>query len=63
MILLMRVRRYVVLIIGWVSNSVYSILGALRSISQVLSYEVRFIFIVLILILLSERYTLIEFIK
>lgn len=63
MILLMRVIRYVVLIIGWVSNSVYSILGALRSISQVLSYEVRFIFIVLILILLSERYTLVDFIK
>lgn len=62
-ILLIRVGRYVILIMGWVSNSVYSILGALRSVSQVLSYEVRFIFIIMIFILLRERYSLIDFIK
>ena len=63
LILIIRVRRYILLLMGWSSNSIYSILGALRSIVQTLSYEVSFIFIVLILILLRERYTLIDFIK
>lgn len=62
-ILLIRMRRYVILLISWSSNSVYSMLGALRSVSQVLSYEVRFIFIVLIFIILRERYSLVDFVK
>lgn len=62
-ILLISVRRYLILLIGWSSNSVYSILGSLRSVAQVLSYEVRFIFIIFIFILLRERYSLIDFCK
>jgi len=58
-ILIIRMRGYVLIIIGWSSNSVYTILGALRSVAQALSYEVRFIFIVLILIILREGYTLV----
>ena len=63
LILFIRISRYILLLIGWSSNSVYSILGALRSIAQTLSYEVSFIFIILIFILLRERYSLIDFIK
>lgn len=63
LILVIRISGYILLIIGWSSNSTYSLLGALRSVAQTLSYEVRFIFIVLVLMLIRERYSLIDFSK
>nr|QGW36329.1 NADH dehydrogenase subunit 1 [Dolichoderus sibiricus] len=60
MILIMSISSYVLLLMGWSSNSIYSMLGALRSVSQALSYEVSFIFIVMILMLLSESYSLVD---
>lgn len=48
--------RYLLLLIGWSSNSLYSILGAMRVVSQTLSYEVRLIIIILVVIILGERY-------
>lgn len=63
MVIIIRIIRYILIIIGWVSNSIYSIIGCLRSIAQILSYEVRFIMIILILIVLSERYSIIDFFK
>nr|UEP15895.1 NADH dehydrogenase subunit 1 [Dolichoderus sibiricus] len=60
MILIMSISGYVLLLMGWSSNSIYSMLGALRSVSQALSYEVSFIFIVMILMLLSESYSLVD---
>lgn len=48
---------------GWSANSIYSIIGAMRSVSQILSYEVRFILIILVVILISERYSIIDFIN
>lgn len=62
-IILISVRGYILLIIGWSSNSIYSIIGSLRSVAQTLSYEVRFIIIILILIILSEGYNFIDLIK
>lgn len=62
-IIILSLNRYLVIIMGWSSNSLYSILGAIRSIAQILSYEVRFIIIILIQIILSERYSLIDFFK
>jgi len=62
-IILMTISGYVVIFIGWSANSVYSIIGSMRSVSQILSYEVRFIFIILILIVISERYSFIDFLK
>lgn len=53
---------YIVVCLGWSANSIYSIIGAIRSISQILSYEVRFILIILILIILRERYSFKDFI-
>lgn len=49
--------RYVVVCMGWSANSIYSMMGAIRSVSQILSYEVRFILIILILMILRERYS------
>lgn len=54
---------YIVIFIGWSANSIYSIIGAIRSVSQMLSYEVRFILIILIVILMRERYSIFDFIN
>lgn len=62
-IIILRLNSYLIIIIGWSSNSIYSILGSIRSVAQILSYEVRFIMIILIQIILRERYRLIDFIK
>lgn len=62
-VLFMGIRGYRILLIGWVSNSSYSILGSLRSVAQCLSYEVRFIIIIIVFIILSERYSLLDFSK
>lgn len=62
-ILILRINSYLIIIIGWASNSLYSIIGSIRSVAQILSYEVRFIIIIIIQILLRERYSLIDLIK
>lgn len=62
-IIILTVRRYIFLLMGWSSNSLYSLIGTMRVIAQVLSYEVRFIIIILILIILRERYSFIDFMK
>jgi len=54
---------YLFLLMGWSSRSMYSIIGSVRVIAQTLSYEVSFIIIILILIILRERYSFREFIK
>lgn len=53
---------YIIVCLGWSANSIYSIIGSIRSISQILSYEVRFILIILILIILRERYSFRDFV-
>nr|QYF07860.1 NADH dehydrogenase subunit 1 [Stigmatomma silvestrii] len=58
--LLMSLGGYLLLMIGWSSNSVYSILGSIRSLAQTLSYEVSFIMIVLIFMILSESYSIMD---
>lgn len=63
LIIFTRLGRYILLMMGWSSNSRYSIMGSLRSIAQVLSYEVRFIIIILVLIILRERYSIFDIIK
>lgn len=62
-ILILRLNRYIVIIIGWASGSLYSIIGAIRLIAQRLSYEVRFIIILLVQIILIERYSLEDLLK
>nr|WPS93698.1 NADH dehydrogenase subunit 1 [Nedyopus patrioticus unicolor] len=51
---------YVLFGCGWSSNSTYSLLGALRGVAQMISYEVSLIFIVMSVIILSGSYDLEE---
>lgn len=62
-IIILTIIGYIVILIGWSSNSVYSIMGAVRALAQTISYEVRFIIIILVLIILRERYRINDFIK
>lgn len=62
-IIILTFMRYLFLCMRWSSNSVYSLIGIVRVVAQILSYEVRFIIIILILIILRERYSFIDFIK
>lgn len=52
---------YIFLLISWSSNSNYSILGMIRFISQMISYEVRIIIIIINLIFLVNSFNLNDF--
>nr|YP_009161631.1 NADH dehydrogenase subunit 1 [Cyclosa argenteoalba]AKN58360.1 NADH dehydrogenase subunit 1 [Cyclosa argenteoalba] len=49
---------YSMLMIGWSSNSKYSHIGAIRSIAQMISYEVSFFLIILFISILSNSFNL-----
>lgn len=49
---------YGIILSGWSSNSKYAFLGALRSTAQMVSYEVSFSFIIIILILCTGSFNL-----
>jgi len=55
-------RVYGLIISGWSSNSIYSLIGRLRSIAQTISYEVSIIFIIINIILLVESFNINKFI-
>jgi NADH-ubiquinone oxidoreductase chain 1 len=57
----LRLGVYFLLFRGWGSNSKYSLLGGYRSVSQTISYEVRMIFFVLVLVYLVSFYDLYNF--
>lgn len=52
---------YSLIICGWSSNRIYSILGCIRRISQAISYEVSLSLILLGFFLLVDRYRFIDF--
>lgn len=54
---------YPVIIIGWVSLCNYSILGSLRSISQIISFEILLFLVFFILIIIIEDFCLNKFIE
>ena len=51
-----RLNVYGTIISGWGSNSKYSLLGALRSVAQTISYEVRLIMVLLGSVFLVQSY-------
>jgi NADH-quinone oxidoreductase subunit H len=54
---------YGVLLSGWASNSKYSFLGSIRSAAQMISYEVCIGFVLLIVILISGSFNLIDIVQ
>nr|UQJ77489.1 NADH dehydrogenase subunit 1 [Trichonephila clavata] len=47
---------YSILMIGWSSNSKYSHIGSIRSVAQMISYEVSFFLIILFISILANSY-------
>lgn len=62
-IIILTIIGYIFMLMGWSSNSVYSIVGAVRALAQTISYEVSFIIIILVLIILRETYRVRDFVK
>jgi NADH-ubiquinone oxidoreductase chain 1 len=52
---------YIVILAGWSSNSLYALLGSLRSIAQTISYEVALVIILIRILFLVSRFNLIFF--
>nr|YP_010736909.1 NADH dehydrogenase subunit 1 [Pediopsoides anchorides]WEP24783.1 NADH dehydrogenase subunit 1 [Pediopsoides anchorides] len=52
---------YFIMLCGWSSNSMYSMLGCIRSISQTISYEVSLSTVMLCYFLLVESYNFVDF--
>lgn len=59
----LRLGVYSLIISGWSSNSSYSLIGAIRSVAQIISYEVTLILIIFNLIYLVERFIFYNFIE
>lgn len=57
------IRVYFVIIAGWTSNSKYALLGRIRSLAQIISYEVRIIFIIISLCVLANSFSFADFSK
>nr|YP_010872887.1 NADH dehydrogenase subunit 1 [Pheidole yeensis]WGV34075.1 NADH dehydrogenase subunit 1 [Pheidole yeensis] len=62
-VIILTVMSYMFMLMGWSSNSTYSMMGAIRALAQTISYEVSFIMIILILMILSESYSVMDFMK
>lgn len=56
-----RLRLYLLFVIGWSSKRKYGLLGRHRGIAQKISYEVSFLFMLLVPCFYKNRYTLILF--
>nr|ALO64718.1 NADH dehydrogenase subunit 1 [Nomada goodeniana] len=60
MILILGLSVYPIMFIGWSSNNNYSMLGALRSIVQMISFEISLFLMMFIIMLLIENYSFYE---
>lgn len=54
---------YVLLLTGWSSNSKYAFIGAIRSIAQLISYEVSIGIIIMSIIIINNSLNLMEIIR
>lgn len=62
-VIILTIMGYIVILMGWSSNSMYSIIGTMRVVAQTISYEVRFIIIILITIMLRESYRITDYLR
>lgn len=51
---------YTVILAGWASNSNYAILGRIRSVAQIISYEVRLVLILLSFLFITLSFSIID---
>nr|UZT67447.1 NADH dehydrogenase subunit 1 [Prosaspicera validispina] len=54
---------YTMMMSGWSSNSMYSMLGSIRSIAQTISYEVSLILIIMTNLMLMESFNIMDLFK
>nr|QXE45662.1 NADH dehydrogenase subunit 1 [Anthaxia chinensis] len=54
---------YTIMIAGWSSNSIYSLLGSLRSVAQTISYEVSLALVLLSFLMLISSLNMLDFLK
>ena len=63
LICIIRIGVYLIIISGWSSNSIYSLIGSLLSVAQTISYEVSLIIILISLLILIENFLMYDFYK
>ena len=61
MLLVLGLRVYPVLFVGWISNCNYAILGSIRLVSTIISFEINLFFLVFRLIIIVESFSFNEF--
>jgi len=49
---------YVLMLRGWSSNSNYALIGAIRGVSQTISYEVSLVFLILSVVVMIKGFRL-----
>lgn len=49
---------YVLILRGWSSNSNYALIGAIRGVSQTISYEVSLVFLILSVVVMIKGFRL-----
>lgn len=54
---------YGIIMAGWASNSKYAFLGCLRSVAQMISYEISFGLIIISVLVLSGSFNLVGVVK
>nr|YP_010049253.1 NADH dehydrogenase subunit 1 [Pleurostomum flabellatum]QPL15601.1 NADH dehydrogenase subunit 1 [Pleurostomum flabellatum] len=54
---------YGILFSGWSSNSKYSFLGSLRSVAQMISYEVSMGFLIIVVVLMGDSFNIVDIVK
>ena len=55
-----RLNVYTVLLSGWASNSKYALIGAVRSVAQAISYEVRIALVLIVVLLMRGTFDLMK---
>nr|AGC38391.1 NADH dehydrogenase subunit 1 [Apis florea] len=63
MLLILGLSVYPVLFVGWISNCNYAIMGSMRLVSTMISFEINLFFLVFSLMILIESFSFLEFIN